>query len=145
MKMSFQEKSIWISLISTILIFGYYFTQAISVFNNPDVHNTNLIGLFIGIIILVVIIQIASQTIVAIVHRKEVEKGEDERDNLIKLKATRISYFILVFGIWITVISLLIFQSTLVMANIIMFFFILSEIVGFTSQLFYYRRGVLYA
>lgn len=142
MNMSFQEKSIWISLVSTILIFGYYFTQAISVFKNPDVHKTNLIGLFVGVIFLVVIIQIISQSILALVNRKEAEKGEDERDHLIKLKATRMSYFILVFGVWVTGISMLILPSPLVMANIIMFFFILSEIAGFTSQLLHYRRGV---
>jgi hypothetical protein len=142
MKLSFQEKSIWISLVTTILIFGFYFTQAIRAFDSPDVHGTYLIGLFIGIIILVVIVQIVLQSVLAIAHRKAAEAGTDERDNLIELRATRISYFVLVFGVWATCTSMLIHRSPLVMANTILFFFILSETVGFTSQLFYYRRGL---
>ena len=142
MNMSYQEKSIWISLISTILIFGYYFTKAISVFNNQDIHNNNLIGLFIGIIIAVIIIQIIAQSTIALANRKDAERGADERDTLIKWKATGLSYYILAAGVWVTLISMLKFESTLVIANIIVFFFILSEIVGFAAQLLYYRRGV---
>jgi len=142
MNISYQEKSIWISLVTTILIFGFYFTQAVRVFNNPDLSNTILTGFFLGAIVLVVAIQIVLQTILAIANRKVAEKAGDERDSLIELKATRISYFILVFGVWVAGSSMFISPSPVVMANIIMFFFILSEVVGFTAQLLYYRRGV---
>ena len=141
MSISFQEKSIWISLVITILLFGLYFVMAFIVFTNPYDPNTNLVGLFIGVIILYVIFQIVLHSLVAIVHKKEADKSLDERDNLIELKATRISYFILVLGVWVTGTSMLP-GSSLMMAHIIMFFFVLAEIVGFLIQLFYYRRGV---
>jgi len=33
-------------------------------------------------------------------------------------------------------------QSAILAANVIVFSFILAEVVGFSLQLFYYRRGV---
>ncbi len=142
MNISFQEKSIWISLIVTLLIFGYYFIQSVIVLKNPLSDSSELIGLFIGTIILTVIIQVVLQIILAITNKKEAVQGKDERDNLIKLKAFRISYFILVIGVWVTGMSMLILASPFIMANVIMFFFILSEVAGFVTQLFYYRRGL---
>ena len=139
--MSFQEKGIWVSLISTLLLFGYYFSKAIGIYNNPEVDDYSLIALFIGIVTLIVVIQIVLQSVIAIVNRREAEKGKDERDKLIELKVTKISYYVLVFGVWITLFSMMFNSSLIMMANVIMFFFVLSQIIGFSLQLFYYRRG----
>jgi hypothetical protein len=142
MNLSYQEKSIWVSLVSTLIVFGYYFLNAMKIFNNSKIENLAITGLFIGTVIILIIIQIVFQSIIAIINRKEAQKGEDERDNLIELKATRISYFIIVLGVWVTALSFLILSSTIIMANTIMFFFILAEIVGYIIQLIYYRRGI---
>jgi len=142
MNLSYKEKSIWASLISTIIVFGYYFFFAIKVFNNPEIENMMLVGLFIGAVVFIMLIQIFSQIVIAIANRKEAEKGEDERDNLIELKTTRVSYFILVLGVWITAFSILVISSPIILVNLIMFFFILAEIVGYSLQLIYYRRGI---
>jgi hypothetical protein len=142
MNLSYKEKSIWASLISTIIVFGYYFFFAIKVFNNPEIENMMLVGLFIGAVVFIILIQIFSQIVIAIANRKEAEKGEDERDNLIELKTTRVSYFILVLGVWITAFSILVISSPIILVNLIMFFFILAEIVGYSLQLIYYRRGI---
>lgn len=144
MNLSYKEKSIWTSLVLSILIFGYYFYHVIRVFNTPDPHPKLIIGNFIVTIFFFVIIQIISQVYIAIKHRKEIEKGEDERDTLINLKATRVSYLILVIGVWLTCISMIKFSSSIIIANNIMFFFILSEVVRFTSQLIYYRRSLIW-
>ncbi len=142
MNLSYREKIIWISLISTTLIFGYYFFSAFKVFNDPEVANETLIGLFIGLVIWIIIIQIILQILFAIANKKEALKGEDERDKLIELKSTRVSYYILVLGVWFSVFSILTISSTFILANLIMFFFILAEIVGYITQLVYYRKGI---
>ena len=140
--MSFREKSIWVSLVATILIFGYYFANVFSYFTSFDVNNRELVGLFIGVVVLMVIVEVVLHIILAIAFKKETMEAEDERDNLIRLKATKVSYFVLVFGIWMMAISLLLSASPVAMANIIIFFFILAEIAGFSTQLFYYRKGI---
>lgn len=139
--MTFQEKSIWVTVVVTVIIFGYYFTQAIIIISNPSIPEVALIGLFIGVTVITIIVQIVLQSVLAIANRKDAEKGEDERDKLIELKATRISYFILIFGVWTTCISILIISSTIILANLLLFFFIIAELTGFISQLIYYRRG----
>lgn len=140
--MSFHEKSIWITLIVTLAVFGFYFAQAITVFTNPELPDENLIGLFIVVVVFVIILQIILQSILAIIHRKEAEKDGDERDKLIELKATQTSYFVLVFGIWTTCISILAIHSPLIIANMILFFFIAAETIGYIKQIYHYRRGV---
>ena len=140
-KMSFQEKSIWISLILTILIFGHYFYRAVRVFSSPDLPESKLIALFIGAVFTLIIIQIASQSILAFSHKKEAAQGKDERDHFIQFNSSRVSYFILAVGVWAAGISMLFHTSTMIMANIIMGFFILAETVGYAAQLIMYRRG----
>lgn len=142
MNISFQEKSIWVSLVATILIFGFYFIKAFNVFSSANTPNESLIGLFIAVIVLSIVAQIVLQSVLAIAYRKEAEGSEDERDNIIELKATRISYFVLAIGVWFAGFSIFAIPSSLATANIILFFFLLAEIVGFSTQLFFYRRGV---
>jgi hypothetical protein len=66
----------------------------------------------------------------------------DERDKLIELRATRIAYFILIFGVFLSIGSVLISTTPLITAHIVLFFFILAEVVKFITQLVYYRKGV---
>ena len=140
MNMSFREKSTWISLVTTLFIFGYYFTEAFPALSDGDADSMKIFGLFIGVIIGVVVLQVLLHGALAIAFRKEAEKGDDERDKLFELRATRNAYFLLVLGVCATGAGMLLTSSPFVMANIILFFFVLSEIAGFITQLFYHRR-----
>jgi hypothetical protein len=147
MNISYREKSIWVSLLSTLFIFGYYFYSAFAILRTPILHMPHdsmfaLMGLFIGVMVWMIIVQIVLHIILAIVNRGEAEKDEDERDKLIELKATSISYYLLVLGVWMTIFSLFVIQSPAWTATILLFTTILAELVGFAVQLFYYRRGV---
>jgi len=152
MDMSFQEKSILGSLVITVCLFGAYFIQVFKVFtaDSSDAVVTLPIAL-IGIVIAVVVVEIIYQITIALVSRDE---GEDERDRLIEANATRFSYYILATGSITAVGYMLIsgfvgdsvaevsFQTLIAAANMIIFSFILAEVVGFAMQLYYYRRGV---
>lgn len=144
MNISYREKSIWVSLLSTLFIFGYYFYSAFSILRTPyaNMHMFALMGLFIGVMVWMIIVQIVLHIILAIVNRAEAEKDEDERDKLIDLKATKVSYYLLILGVWVTIFSLFVLQSPAWTATILLFISILAELVGFAVQLFYYRRGV---
>jgi amino acid transporter len=142
MNLSFQEKSTWVTLILTVLIFGYYFAEAISIFQNESVDNSTIAGLFISAIIFAIIFYSISHIILAVINRKEAEQNEDERDKLIELKGVRLSYYVLVAGVFVTGSSLFMTSSPLILANIIFFFFILGEVIGYVSKLIFYRRGV---
>jgi hypothetical protein len=142
MGISFKEKSIWTSLIMTIIIFGYYFTRVFNLLNQPTTDHTNLITLFIGVVILMITLEITIHIIISIFDNKGTKETGDERDRLIDLKATKISYYILILGVFQAVAGLLMTKSPIMIANIILLFFVFAEIVGDSIRLYYYRKGI---
>lgn len=142
MKTTFRENSLWASTITTIIIFSWYFTKVFIALGDPNFEQNYLIGLFVGVMVLVTIIQIVMQTLLAATSRKEAGRKDDERERMIELKATRVSHYILVLGVWVTVLGIFFKPTALVMGNTILFFFVLSEIVGYVIQLIQYRRGI---
>lgn len=152
MDMSFREKSIIGSLIITVIVFGNYFIKAFEVFRSGSSEMiSRLPGTLVGVVITVVIVEIVYQVAIAIFGGEE---DSDERDRLVDARSTRISYYVLAAGC-ITAIGHMLFaesvgewlpesvvQTPIFVANILVFSFILAEIVGFSMQLYYYRRGI---
>ena len=139
MNKSFQEKSIWISLVAISLIFGYYFLRVFKIAAEDEINVAESIVLLISVIVMVIIVEVVSHIILALRTRPE---AQDERDRLIELKATRNAYFVLAFGIFLPIACIVISVRPFIVAHVIMFIFVLSEIASFLTQLFYYRRGI---
>ena len=137
--MTYKEKGIWISLVTTLLIFGYYFVKAFQMANSGGVGHKDFAIFFVSIIVMIIIVEIISHIILTIAHRPETE---DERDQLIELKATRNAYYILVAGVWIAIGQFWFSTAPLLVIHIILFFFILGEILSDITKLVYYRRGI---
>jgi heme/copper-type cytochrome/quinol oxidase subunit 4 len=122
MSLSYQEKSIWGSLIATILVYGRYFASGSH-------------GL-VGTIVALVMIQIIFQIVIALADKPQ---PKDERDRLIEAKAYRIGYLLLVTG---TIVCMGYgFQSGPTI-NALLLALMASEIGKSATQLYYYRRGV---
>jgi hypothetical protein len=155
MSMSFREKSIWISLISTLLIFGDYFFNIIALGNLPEqVAKTAALELSIRAFVLIVIVEIIFQTMLAVSNRKAAKLGADERDKLFEYKGNNFGYTVLVIGVLMTLgrmVSLEISPEFIeqfkvlnipfLTAHILLFSFIFSEVVRFSAQLYYYRSS----
>jgi hypothetical protein len=146
MNMSFREKSIWISLISTLLIFGDYFLNVIALANLSEAVAKTAI-------VLIIIVEIIFQTVLALNNHKAANLGADERDKLFEYKGNNFGYTVLVIGVLLTLgrmVSLEISPEFIeqfkvlnipfLTAHILLFSFILSEVVRFSAQLYYYRR-----
>lgn len=151
MDLSFQEKSILGSLAITICIFGAYFFEVFELVTTND--STEILTLparLIGIALSVVAVEVVFHIVIAIFASND---GTDERDRLVAAKATQVAYYILAVGC-LTAVGYMFFstlqqsadsissQTTILAANLIVFSLILAEVVGFSLQLFYYRRGV---
>ncbi|MEA3225726.1 MAG: hypothetical protein U9Q07_07220 [Planctomycetota bacterium] len=139
MNKSFQEKSILISLVTISLIFGYYFLRIFRIAAQDEIDVTQSIVLLVSVIVMVVIVEIVFHIILALTTRQETK---DERDRLIELKAIRNAYFVLAFGIFLPIACIAVSVRPFIVAHVIMFTFVVSEIAGFATQLFYYRRGI---
>jgi len=135
---SFQEKQIIVTLISTLVIFGSYFVLSFNMLAQPEVPEFSIIFIFMFAVAVLIAVQVGIQTIIAIFAKHE---EPDERDQLIELKATRISYFVLVVGVWVTASTPLFWSSVFLILNVMILAFMLSAVVGQVAQLVMYRRG----
>lgn len=143
--MSFRERSAWISLIITPLIWGAYFWKIWPDVIDDRALSPSTAGLFVGTVILLVIVQIVLAIILAIVsavlRQRSEEQPMDERDQLIDLKAIRVAFYALT-ALLIGVSSLWIFgMSPLVMANGILAAMVVAETLRAARVVFSYRWG----
>lgn len=157
--MSFSEKNTWISLVSTLAIFTYYFfnvwqlvdTAALHASGNADMLLDAIQVLSLEVIFWIVVLEIISHTLFAMGNAKAAAMGADERDKLLALKAGRIGHGVMVTGVMIFIISQLWFRQSHVFgidltevfftANLLLAVFIVSELVRFTALICYYRQG----
>ena len=86
--MSFREKTAWISMLSMLAIYGFYFWSVIHA--GPQSGGFHFGGLLETIIALVVV-QTVLTLAVAIFTPKEAKAPRDEREKLIELRAMRVA------------------------------------------------------
>jgi hypothetical protein len=150
--MSFQQKNITVSLVNFSLILGFYLIRVIQFIRSDNFTSANIFrlwGIIIGLAIVVTIIgtiltHIVSAIIEAIKTGKEepkIEDFQDERDQLIDLKGTRVTYTVHSLGVFLSMLTFVFDQPPLVMFSVLVFFGVVAQIVGDISRLVLYRRG----
>lgn len=154
--MSFEEKSAWAVLLSTVLVWGFYFVAAVTLAVPPDVKPFPLFGFFIAAIVaqtVVLVVMHVAIALHAVVRRKELAQP-DERDRLIAMRAERNANWVLSFGS-MSVALVLIWGGTFdalpmppwsmpapyVFGHLLVVVFALAEVVNRVSQIIAYRRG----
>jgi hypothetical protein len=149
--MSSQKISITVSLASTLVILGYYLANLIPLFQHGDLNSGEVFRLAGIVIIASIVLNIAgnilANIVINIIHAiqsqsdKEVRLVEDERDKLIILKGTSVSYVAFLIGVLIAMLTFVFGQPPLVMFSLIIFFSLLAEICGDLAQFYFYSRG----
>ena len=95
----------------------------------------NIIGNILTMIVINIIHAIQTQS------EKEVRMIEDERDKLIGLKGTQVSYIAFSLGVLIAMLTFVFEQPALLMFSLIIFFSLLAEIIGDLSQFYFDNKG----
>ena len=72
---------------------------------------------------------------------QEIEDFEDERDKLIDLKGTRVTYVVSSIGVFLAMLTFVFGQPALVMFTLLIFFGVFAQILGDITRLVLYRRG----
>ncbi len=96
MNASFEEKSVWIQLLSIVVLLGSYLVNAAPMLANGVTALPPFVPLFIAAVVLMVVMLIAGHIVVAIHSRPE---GRDERDQLIEWRAESNSGWVLAVGV----------------------------------------------
>ena len=132
--LSFKEKSLWFTLVSTIVVFGYYFVRALQLDDEPGRAG----ALFATLVVLLAALHTVVHIALTIHKRPE---RTDERDRVVSAKAARISYYVLMSGVWgaLGVASLQL--GTFWFAHAALLAILLGEVTNCSAKLFYYRRG----
>ena len=150
--MSFQQKIITVSLVNFTLILGFYLIRMLQMILSESFTSANVFrlwGIIIGLAVAVTIIgtiltHIVSAIIQAIKTGKEdpkIEDIQDERDQIIDLKGTRITYTVSSIGVFLSMLTFVFGQPPLVMFSLLIFFGVFAQIVGDISRLILYHRG----
>lgn len=150
--MSFQEKNIVVSLVNFILILVYFLFRLFQINQTGTFNETNIFRLWGIVIVLAIFVTVASivitQLVSAIIHARktgaekpEINDFKDERDKLIDLRGTSLTYKITSLGSFIAMLTFTFGQPPLVMFTLIIFFGVSGQIVGDIARLVLYQRG----
>jgi len=149
--MSFQEKNITVTLVNFSLILGFYLIRLFQMIQSGSFNSTNVFRLWGIIIALAVIVTIAATVLTHIVSaiiqaiktkgEPDIEDIKDERDQLIDLKGTKVTYFVSSIGSFLSMLTFVFGQPPLVMFTLLIFFGVVAQIIGDILRLYLYRRG----
>lgn len=151
--MSYKERSVWVSLAITLYIWWNYFSDIYFAAEQGRLTIDVMQSALIAVVAMTILLEIAHHIVIAIIDNKNANYDEDERDKQISLLGSRNAYFILSFTIVLAILHLLspIMNQALVerlslpqeyvVINIIILGALFAEVVKFSTQIFYYRRG----
>ncbi len=152
--MSFKEKNIMVTLVNFSLILIVYLSATAYMSINDKFTSTNVFRVWGVVIVMAIFVSIAATIITHIVLGifegiKTGEKTqpfmddlEDERDKMIDLRGTKITYTVSSLGSAVAMLSFVLGATPLVMFSLLIFFGVLSQIIGDITRLLIYR-GVL--
>ena len=139
--MSFREKSVWISFLIMLTLFGVW-AWNIGRGLTGQAGRANVVRLSITLLIFAVVLEVALHVVLAVWSPKEARTPRDEREQLIELYATRIAFRVLVVAALLTVGSVHVGARTGVLIDAIMLSVILALLVKFGSEVVLFRRGL---
>jgi heme/copper-type cytochrome/quinol oxidase subunit 2 len=137
--MSFREKSVWISFLIMLALFGVWawnFGRGLT----GQAARADVVRLSIMLLIFAVVLEVVLHIVLAIWSPREARTPRDERERLIELYATRIAFRVLVGAALLTVGSAHIGARTGVLMNAMMLSVILALLVKFGSEVVLFRR-----
>ena len=150
--MSFQQRNITVSLVTFILILGFYLLRIFQLLETDSFVSTNVFRLW-GIIVVLAIVATIVLTILAHIgsavfqviktgdENPKIEDIQDERDKLIDLRGTQITYVASSLGVLVAMLTFVFGQPPLLMFSLLIFSGLLAQIIGDISRLMLYRRG----
>ena len=149
--MSFQQKNVAVSLANFTLILVFFIIRVLQMVLSGSFTSTNVFRLWGIIIVLAIVVTIFATIITHIVsaiieaiktqQEPEIEDFADERDKLIDLKGTQVTYLVSSIGVFLAMLTFVFGQPPLVMFSLLIFFGVFAQVVGDISRLVLYRRG----
>lgn len=139
MTASFEERSVWIQLISMLLVLGGYFFIAGRMLAAGVTVLPAYVPVFVVAVVLMVVVLVVGHTAVAIVSRPG---GRDERDRLIAWRAESRSGWLVATGVLTGITGMVLSVPSVWIAHLLLLSLFLAELLKMVLQLIDYRRGL---
>lgn len=130
--MSFREKSAWISLFASVVIYGSYFVSG----------GLSSFGAMVGATILFVIAMIVLTVFAAVLAPRDARQPADEREKLIALKSSQIALVMITTGALGAIGAMFLNIDRILVANGLFLALVLGEVGKDAAQIVYFRRGL---
>ncbi|MDR7239226.1 hypothetical protein [Neobacillus drentensis] len=148
--MTYQEKRSIVSLISAILIFGFYCLYMYPRYPGGGLESMETFRYWGSFVLILTLFSIVAHIMISIIFNivfrmttiEKEPKFADELDKLINLKAARNSFFVFIIGFLLAMGSLVIYQPSQVMFIILIFSGFISDVTGSVTKFYHYRKGV---
>lgn len=148
--MGYREKESLVNIFSGIaitLVYAWIVYQKHLAGEFDLTQDLNIWGkVFLFFIIISVVVRVVLYIIFHIINaiatREEDVPIEDERDKLIKLKATRNSHYVFSGGFVLAIVGLSLGMAVYLIFVVFIVSALLSEVVENGSQIYYYRKGI---
>jgi cytochrome b561 len=134
--LTFQEKSLWSSLIASLVVYTLYYINIIPpIEGNMESEHIWQYFKYAGLLIAIVIICEIS------IRINNKEEPEDERQKLIEMRAERISFYFLSIGIMVAIIVAMKVPGNFWFIQTITIISVLTDIINRIQQLRSFKRG----
>ncbi len=136
---SFEEKSVWVQLIGTVLGLAFYAWVASRMAVADVTAVPAYAAVFAVSVGLMIVLMVAGHVATAICSRS-IES--DERDRLVAWKAEYRSSWLLACGVLLALTGLLLNVAGVWVAHTLLLALYLSQVLSYLLRIVYYRKGV---
>lgn len=150
MNWSYQEKIIAASVAASLLVYGEYFAESVSLWRE-GVPDTDAVSRLVTTMVLLVIVEVVYHVVIAMMDRPV---PKDERDRLIDANAHRNAYVALVASV-VLILSHILFAESLpelawyspaltpfLLAQTMLAALVAADVVKGATKLYFYRKGL---
>jgi archaellum biogenesis protein FlaJ (TadC family) len=131
--MSFREKTAWVTLCAILLVLLMFWLHSAAPFHA-----------MVASVLAYLLLQIVGSVVLRLRSPQDARQPQDEREHLIKLKATRVAYLVLVSGVLggIFFPMHVLGKGPLLAVWLVFGAFVLAEAAKQAALIYYYRRGI---
>lgn len=140
--MSFREKSLWVSLAIMIYLWIWYFGKVGGGIFEGAVDREATLSIFVAMTVIVVVLEVLSHIILAVLSPRDADPPSDERDRQIAWRAGSHSAWMLGAGV-VTIAMIATFRelSAIAIVHCLILVLMAVQILSDALQILYYRRG----
>ena len=139
--MSFREKSAWIVLVTLVVVTVVYLLHIPYPYTLAPEPSPFLFHVLLLSVTTFVMIVVVAHVVVAIWSPRDAKAPKDERDRLIELRSTSIAAYVYAFLSLSSIGSIHFGANQIGVAYLVLFAFVIAEIVNYAMRIFLYRRG----